>query len=185
MDRYRPPLEDIGFCLEEFADLPGLIALPAFSHLAPDLVGSILETAGRFAAERLAPLNGIGDRQGSRLENGVVRTPEGFQKAYEEFRAGGWTGLPFASEFGGQGLPWSLPAAVQEMWGGANLSLALCPPLSQGAAELLAVHGSPAQRKTFLVPLVEGRWTGPMNLTEPQAGSDLGALACRAERAGD
>src|SRR5581483_1007618 len=98
---------------------------------------------------------------------------------------GGWTGLAFAEEFGGQALPWSLAAAVQELWGGANLAFSLCPLLSQVAAELLAKHGSPSQRKIYLAPLVEGRWTGTMNLTEPQAGSDLGALACRAEPAGD
>ena len=185
MNTYRPPLDDIAFCLEEFADLPGLIALPDFAELTPDLVTTILDAAGRFAAERLAPLNGIGDRQGSRLENGVVRTPEGFKTAYEEFLAGGWNGVPFDPAHGGQGLPWSLAASVQEMWGSANLAFSLCPLLTQGAIEALSAHGSPAQQELYLPPLIAGRWTGTMNLTEPQAGSDLGALTCRAERAGD
>ncbi len=182
MSRYRPPLEDIGFCLEEFADLPGLMTLPDFAELAPDLLGSILEAAGRFAVEKLAPLSEIGDRQGSRLENGVVRTPEGFPEAYAAFVAGGWGGVPFDPAYGGQGLPWSVATAVQEMWGSANLAFSLCPLLTQGAVELLAAHGSPEQKAAYLPRLVSGRWTGTMNLTEPQAGSDLGQLRCRAVR---
>src|SRR5258708_38650005 len=116
MNTYRPPLDDIAFCLEEFADLPGLIALPDFAELTPDLVTTILDAAGRFAAERLAPLNGIGDRQGSRLENGVARTPEGFKTAYEEFLAGGWNGLPFAPTHRGHARPRSLAAPLQHEW---------------------------------------------------------------------
>jgi alkylation response protein AidB-like acyl-CoA dehydrogenase len=185
MNPYHPPLDDIGFCLDEFADLPGLMALPEFAELTPDLVTTILEAAGKFAAERLAPLNGTGDRQGSRLENGVVRTPEGFVSAYAEFLDGGWNGVPFDPAHGGQGLPWSLAIAVQEMWGSANLAFSLCPLLTQGAIELLSAHGSPRQQEIFLPPLIGGRWTGTMNLTEPQAGSDLGALACRARPEGD
>ena len=107
MDRYRPPLDDIGFCLETFADLPGLMALPDFAELAPDLIASILEAAGRFAAERLAPLNAVGDRQGSRLENGIVRTPEGFRAAYDAFLEGGWNGVPFS-------IPSSLSMAMKK-----------------------------------------------------------------------
>ncbi|HEX7199613.1 MAG TPA: acyl-CoA dehydrogenase N-terminal domain-containing protein, partial [Dongiaceae bacterium] len=95
MNSYRPPLDDIGFCLEEFADLPGLMALPDFAELTPDLVTTILDAAGKFAAERLAPLNAAGDREGSRLENGVVRTPEGFAAAYQDFLDGGWNAVPF------------------------------------------------------------------------------------------
>ena len=185
MNSYRPPLDDIGFCLEEFADLPGLMALPDFAELTPDLVTTILDAAGKFAAERLAPLNAVGDREGSRLENGVVRTPEGFAAAYEEFLAGGWNAVPFEPAHGGQGLPWSLAAAVQEMWGSANLAFSLCPLLTQGAIELLTAHGSPRQQEIYLPRLIDGHWTGTMNLTEPQAGSDLGALSCRATREGD
>jgi len=180
MNSYRPPLDDISFCLEEFADLPGLMALPDFAELTPDLVTTILDAAGKFAAERLAPLDAAGDREGSRLENGVVRTPEGFAAAYEEFLAGGWNAVPFEPAHGGQGLPWSLAAAVQEMWGSANLAFSLCPLLTQGAIELLTAHGSPRQQEIYLPRLIDGHWTGTMNLTEPQAGSDVGALRTRA-----
>ncbi len=180
MTPYRPPLADIGFCLEEFADLPALMALPDFAELSPDLVSAILAEGGKLAAGELAPLNAIGDRQGSRLENGVVTTPEGFRAAYEKFVAGGWNALPFDPAYGGQGLPWSLAIALQEMWGSANLAFSLCPLLTQGAVEAISAHGSPAQRQTYLPKLIGGTWTGTMNLTEPQAGSDVGALRCRA-----
>jgi 3-(methylthio)propanoyl-CoA dehydrogenase len=177
---YRPPLADIGFCLEEFADLPGLMALPQFSELTPDLVSAILAEGGKLASGELAPLNATGDREGSRLENGVVHTPDGFRAAYEKFVEGGWNGLPFDPAYGGQGLPRSLAIALQEMWGSANLAFSLCPLLTQGAVEALSAHGSEAQRRTYLPNLISGRWTGTMNLTEPQAGSDVGALRCRA-----
>jgi alkylation response protein AidB-like acyl-CoA dehydrogenase len=180
MTPYRPPLADIGFCLEEFADLPGLMALPDFAELSPDLVSAILAEGGKLAAGELAPLNAIGDRRGSRLENGVVTTPEGFRAAYEKFVAGGWNALPFDPAYGGQGLPWSLAIALQEMWGSANLAFSLCPLLTQGAVEAISAHGSPAQRQSYLPKLIGGTWTGTMNLTEPQAGSDVGALRCRA-----
>ena len=184
MTAYRPPLADIGFCLEEFADLPGLMALEVFSELTPDLVSAILGEGGRFAAAELAPLNASGDRQGSRLENGVVTTPEGFRAAYEKFVAGGWNALPFDPAYGGQGLPHSLALALQEMWGSANLAFSLCPLLTQGAVEAIFTHGTDAQRQAYLPDLVSGRWTGTMNLTEPQAGSDVGVLRCRAVREG-
>src|SRR5438034_2542341 len=184
MMAYRPPLADIGFCLEEFADLPGLMALEVFSELTPDLVNAILGEGGRFAAAELAPLNASGDRQGSRLENGVVTTPEGFRAAYEKFVAGGWNALPFDPAYGGQGLPHSLALALQEMWGSANLAFSLCPLLTQGAVEAIFTHGTDAQRQAYLPDLVSGRWTGTMNLTEPQAGSDVGVLRCRAVREG-
>jgi len=177
---YRAPLADLAFCLEEFADLPGLMGLPGFADLSGDVTQAILEEGGRFASEVLAPLNAPGDREGSRLENGVVKTPEGFAAAYGKFVAGGWNAVPFDPDHGGQGLPWSLAIALQEMWGSANLAFSLCPLLTQGAIEAIAVHGSPAQRHTYLPKLVSGEWTGTMNLTEPQAGSDVGALRCRA-----
>ncbi|HXQ41504.1 MAG TPA: acyl-CoA dehydrogenase family protein, partial [Candidatus Udaeobacter sp.] len=185
MNEYRPPLDDIGFCLEEFADLPGLAALPGFGEVTGDLVTSILAEGGKLAGELLSPLNAVGDRQGSRLENGVVRTPEGFKDAYRRFTAGGWNGLAFDPAHGGQGLPWSLSAALQEMWSGANLAFSLCPLLTQAAVEAIGVHGTPMQRALFLPKLVSGDWTGTMNLTEPQAGSDLGQLRCRAVRSGE
>ena len=185
MSEYRPPLDDIGFCLEEFADLPGLAVLPGFGEVTGDLVTSILAEGGKLAGELLSPLNSIGDQQGSRLENGVVRTPNGFRDAYQRFTTGGWNGLAFDPAHGGQGLPWSLSAALQEMWSGANLAFSLCPLLTQAAVEAIGVHGTPMQKALFLPKLVSGEWTGTMNLTEPQAGSDLGQLRCRAVRSGE
>jgi len=179
MNPYRAPLADLAFCLEEFADLPGLMGLPDFADLSGDVTQAILEEGSRFASGVLAPLDAVGDREGSRLENGVVKTPEGFAAAYGKFVAGGWNALPFDAA-GGQGLPWSLAIALQEMWGSANLAFSLCPLLTQGAIEAIAIHGSPAQRHTYLPKLISGEWTGTMNLTEPQAGSDVGALRCRA-----
>jgi alkylation response protein AidB-like acyl-CoA dehydrogenase len=130
-------------------------------------------------------LNHPGDRQGCRLENGVVQTPDGFKEAYARFVEGGWNGVPFDPDYGGQGLPWLVATALQEMWQAANMSFGLCPLLNQGATELLSLHGSKAQKDVFLAKLIEGRWTGTMNLTEPQAGSDLGAVKTRAVRDGE
>ncbi|HEY7689605.1 MAG TPA: acyl-CoA dehydrogenase, partial [Dongiaceae bacterium] len=133
----------------------------------------------------LAPLNRIGDIQGSRLENGVVRTPDGFADAYRQFCDGGWNGLPFDPAYGGQGLPWVLGTAVQEMCDGANMAFGLCPLLTKAAVDALHNFGTPAQKAKYLAPLVHGRWSGTMNLTEPQAGSDVGALRTRAVRNGE
>src|SRR3546814_9682334 len=119
------------------------------------------------------------------FENGVVRMPEGFRDAYRQFVDGGWNALPFDPTFGGQGLPWSLATAVQEMWQSANLSFGLCPLLTVGAVELLQAHGSEQQKNDYLAKLISGAWTGTMNLTEPQAGSDVGALTTQARRNGD
>ncbi len=153
---YRAPLADIRFCLEEFADLPGLAGLPGFADLSPDVMQAILEEGGKFASEELAPLNAIGDREGSQLQNGVVKTPEGFAAAYGKFAAAGWNSLAFDPAYGGQGLPCSLAIALQEMWGSANLAFSLCPLLTQGAIEAIAAHGSPAQRQTYLPKLIAG-----------------------------
>jgi alkylation response protein AidB-like acyl-CoA dehydrogenase len=174
MSLYRPPVTDMRFALEEIAELTGLAALPGFEQADGDLAANILEEAGRLAADALAPLNEAGDREGCRFENGVVRLPAGFADAYRQVVEGGWVSLPFDPAFGGQGLPWTLALAVQELWHGANMSFGLSPLLTQGAAELLA----------YLAKLVSGEWTGTMNLTEPQAGSDLGAIRTRAVRDG-
>jgi alkylation response protein AidB-like acyl-CoA dehydrogenase len=145
----------------------------------------VFEGAGRLAGEVLAPLQRVGDREGSRLENGLVRTPSGWREAYAAFVAGGWNGLPFAAEIGGQGLPWTVASAVQELWHGANTAFGLCPLLTQGAVELLSRHADPELKARYLPKLVSGEWTGTMNLTEPQAGSDLGAIRTRAWREGE
>jgi alkylation response protein AidB-like acyl-CoA dehydrogenase len=185
MSAYTAPIRDMRFVIEDIARLDEIAALPGCEEATPDLVAQVLDQAGKFAGEVLAPLNRSGDLEGSRLENGVVRTPAGFADAYRRFVESGWNAVPFEPEFGGQGLPWTVAIALQEMWNSANMSFALCPLLTQGAVELLQAHGSDAQKQTYLAPLVEGRWTGTMNLTEPQAGTDLGAIRTRAVRDGD
>ncbi|HMR31658.1 MAG TPA: acyl-CoA dehydrogenase family protein [Geminicoccaceae bacterium] len=185
MTSYVPPLADIRFVLDRVARLDEVTGLPGLEHATPDLTEAILEAAGQLAAEVLAPLNATGDRQGSVLENGVVRTPEGFREAYRRFVEGGWNGLVFPERWGGQGLPWTLNAAASEMWHGANLAFQLWPLLTQAAIEALLHHGSEAQQALYLPKLVSGEWTGAMCLTEPQAGTDVGALRSRAEPDGD
>ncbi|MGF1591916.1 MAG: acyl-CoA dehydrogenase [Kiloniellaceae bacterium] len=182
---YAAPVTEMRFALDAIAELPEIARLPGYEEATPDLVDAILAEAGKLAGEVIAPLNHPGDREGSVFENGVVRTPEGFQDGYRQFVDGGWNGLPFDRDFGGQGLPWSLATAVQEMWQAANLSFGLCPLLTAGTVELLQAHGSDRQKTDYLAKLISGEWTGTMNLTEPQAGSDVGALKTRAERNGD
>jgi alkylation response protein AidB-like acyl-CoA dehydrogenase len=174
---YAAPLAEMRFVIDTVAPLG-----PA---VAPDLAGAILEEAGKFAAAELDPLNQPADRVGSVLENGVVRTPPGFREAYRRYVEGGWMGLHCDPEHGGQGLPLALATPVVEMWNSACMSWALCPLLNFGAIELLQAHGSPEQKQRYLGKLVSGEWTGTMNLTEPQAGSDLGALRTRAVRSTD
>ncbi len=180
MTAYRAPLEDMHFVLREVAGFPALAALPGYEEATPDLVEAALGEAAKLAGEVLAPLNHPGDRDGAVFENGVVRTPHGFREAYAQYVEGGWNALPFEADHGGQGLPWTLNVALQELWNAANMSFALCPLLTQGAVELLQAHGSQAQKDTYLPKIVSGEWTGTMNLTEPQAGSDVGAAKTRA-----
>jgi 3-(methylthio)propanoyl-CoA dehydrogenase len=178
---YRAPVQDMRFALETAAGSVEIAALPGFEAASPDLVETILGEAARLAETALAPLNRPGDHAGSVLENGTVRTPVGFREAYARYAEGGWNGLAFAPEHGGQGLPLALATAVSEMWNSACMSFALCPLLTAAAVELLQAHGSEEQKERWLAPLIAGDWTGTMNLTEPQAGSDLGAVRCRAE----
>ena len=185
MTDYAAPIADMRFQLAEIAGIGEIAGLPGCEHATPDLIDAVLEEAGRLAGEVLAPLDRVGDQQGSRLENGVVRTPEGFKDAYAHYVEGGWNALPFAPEHGGQGLPMALATAVAEMWNAANMGFALCPLLTVGAVEALTAHGSAEQQRLFLPKLISGEWTGTMNLTEPQAGSDVGALRTRAVREGD
>ncbi|MCH7931748.1 MAG: acyl-CoA dehydrogenase family protein, partial [Proteobacteria bacterium] len=180
MTAYAAPIDDIRFALTELAGLDGIAALPGYEDATPDLVDAVLEEAGKLAAEVIAPLNRTGDEQGCRLENGVVRTPDGFREAYAAYVAGGWNALPFDPEHGGQGLPRLVATAVNELWQSANMAFGLCPMLTQSAVELLIAHGTPAQNAMFLPKLVTGEWAGTMNMTEPQAGSDLGAVRMRA-----
>src|SRR5476649_15648 len=185
MADFTAPLADIRFALDELALLPEIAALPGYEQASDDLVASVLDEAGKLADEVLAPLNATGDREGAKLENGAVRTPSGFPAAYRRYVEGGWSALPFAPEHGGQGLPIALSTAVMEMWTAANMSFMLGPILTLGAVDLLEAHGSPEQQLLYLGKLVSGEWTATMNLTEPQAGSDVGALRTRAVKDGD
>ncbi|MFI4985918.1 MAG: acyl-CoA dehydrogenase [Alphaproteobacteria bacterium] len=178
---YAAPLSEMRFALE-LAGLAEVARLPGAAEVAPDLVDAILSEAGTLAAEVLAPLNQPGDKEGSRLENGVVYTPKGFKEAYRTFAEGGWNSVPFAPEHGGQGLPTLLHIALSEMWNAANMSFALCPLLNFGAVEAINAHGSPTQKALYLPKMISGEWTGTMNLTEPQAGSDLSLVKTRARR---
>lgn len=184
MNGYAAPIKDMRFLLEAVVGLDEVRRLPGCEEATPELLDAVLEEASKLAGEVLAPLNQPGDRQGSRLENGIVRTPDGWAEAYAKFVEGGWPGVPFDAAHGGQALPWTAATPLAEMWSSANLSFSLCPMLSVGAAEVLAIHGTEAQKELYLKPLVEGRWTGTMNLTEPQAGSDLGQVRTRAVRDG-
>jgi alkylation response protein AidB-like acyl-CoA dehydrogenase len=185
MTAYAPPLEDMRFALAHAAGLDGIAALPGYEEATPDLVDAALEEAGKLAAEVFAPLNQPGDRQGAMLENGAVRLPDGFREAYRQLAGNGWTAIPFDPGYGGQGLPWAVAMAVQEMWHAANFSLGVCPLLTQGATELLQAHGSEELKRLYLPRMIAGEWTGTMALTEPQAGSDLAQVRARAVPDGD
>jgi alkylation response protein AidB-like acyl-CoA dehydrogenase len=182
---YTPPLRDISFALNDLGLLDRVKTLPGCEELSEELAAAIVEEAGKLASDVLAPLNAPGDRQGATVENGVVRTADGFADAYRAFVDGGWPGIPFDPAHGGQGLPWLVTAATMETWIAANTAWSLGPILTMGAVELLSQHGSEEQKATYLPKLISGAWTGTMNLTEPQAGSDLGALKTRAARDGD
>ncbi len=184
MTAFAAPLDDMGFVLEHVAGLDRVLALPGFAHADRETVGLVLREAAKFAAEVLAPLDPVGDRTGSVLDNGQVRTPPGFVEAYRQFVEGGWNGLVFPEEWGGQDLPWLVNTAVAEMWNAANLTFYLAPILTQAAIEAMLAHGSEEQKRLYLPKLVSGEWTAAMCLTEPQAGSDVGALRTRAERDG-
>jgi alkylation response protein AidB-like acyl-CoA dehydrogenase len=178
---YAPPLAEQRFVLDCIADLPGLSALPDYANASPDLVDAVLAEAGKLAANVFAPLNKTGDKQHATLDDGVVTLPAGFAAAYKLYIEGGWAGLGVAESHGGQGMPFALAVAVQEQLTSANMAFALCMMLSQGAIEALAAHASPELQAIYLAKLVSGEWTGTMNLTEPGAGSDVGALKSRAE----
>jgi len=185
MSAYRAPLKDMRFVLNELAGLAEVAKLPGYGEATPDTVDAILEEAAKFASGVLDPLNRQGDREGSRWQDGSVATPKGFREAYRKYVEGGWAALPFAPEWGGQGLPKLVATAVEEMITSANMSFSLCPLLTQGAIHALELCGTEAQKKLFLPKMVAGEWTGTMNLTEPQAGSDLALVRTRAVPQGD
>ena len=180
MNVYAAPVRDFRFVLEELLAHRSL-SLPGFEEATPDLVEAVLEEAAKLAGDVWGPLNKIGDQQGAkRHADGSVTTPEGFAAAYQAYVEGGWNGIGVSEALGGQNLPEVVASAVQEMLHGANMALGLCPMLTAGAIEALAHHGSDALKATYLPKLVEGTWTGTMNLTESQAGSDLSQVRTRA-----
>ncbi len=186
MSQYHAPLADIQFVLNELAGLEQVASLPGNEEATPDVAVAILEEAAKFATNVLDPLNASGDREGAqRRDDGTVTTPAGFKDAYHQFCENGWNGLGKSTEYGGQGLPYLLSIAVEELWHASNLAFDLCPLLTQGAIEAIALRGSDALKQKFLPKMVAGTWTGTMNLTEPQAGSDLAAVRTKAVPQGD
>ena len=178
---YRAPVRDMMFVIRELAGIDAVARLPGFEDAGEDTAQAVLEEAARFNEGVVAPLNRIGDQQPSALKDGVVATTPGFKDAFRAFAEGGWQGLQHPTDFGGQGLPKTIGFACTEMLNSANLSFALCPLLTDGAIEALLTAGSPEQQQTYIPPMISGAWTGTMNLTEPQAGSDLAAVRTRAE----
>jgi 3-(methylsulfanyl)propanoyl-CoA dehydrogenase len=178
---YQAPVEDIVLALKTVADLPALAERGVYEGLDEDTIRAIMEEAGRFGTDILDPLNQAGDRVGSRLVDGGIVTPEGWKAAYDQFRDGGWSALPAPEAYGGQNLPEIVSVAVSEIWNSACLSFGLCPLLTQGAIAALDASGSNELKSIYIEKMVSGEWTGTMNLTEPQAGSDLAALRTRAE----
>lgn len=185
MSEYRAPLRDMRFVMEELCGLEQISQLPGCEDATPDVVQAILEEGGKFATEVLSPLNRVGDQEGCRWEDGRVITPSGWKTAYQQFREAGWTAVTCDPEYGGQGLPKLVSTAVMELWKSANMAFSLCPMLTQGAIEALMLCGTDRQKQLYLPKMVSGEWTGTMNLTEPQAGSDLSAVRTRAEPIGD
>ncbi|WP_224826394.1 acyl-CoA dehydrogenase C-terminal domain-containing protein [Cognatishimia sp. MH4019] len=180
MPHYTAPTKDMQYLLHDVlkisdADIPG------YDELDRDFTSAVLEEAGKLSVEVLAPLNPVGDEQGCTLENGVVRTPEGFKDAYDQMRAGGWMGLDADPDYGGQGMPYLLHSAVGEMFVSSNMAFNMYQGLTHGAYAAIHAHGSEDQKATYLPKMVEGSWSGTMNLTEPQCGTDLGLIRTKAE----
>ena len=185
MNEYTAPLNEMRFLLREMGFLENVEALPGYEEVSAELADAILEEAGKFAHGVLSPLNRSGDIEGAQWQTEGVTMPTGWAEAYKLFREGGWTALPSPKEYGGQELPQLLSALVEEIWNGANMAFALSPMLTRGAQQVLELRGSDFLKRTFLPAMVQGEWTGTMVLTEPQAGSDLGAIRTRAVHQSD
>ncbi|MDH3319864.1 MAG: acyl-CoA dehydrogenase [Betaproteobacteria bacterium] len=185
MSAYVAPLKDMKFAMRELAGLAEVGQLPGYEEATIETADAILEEASRFATQVLDPLNFSGDQEGSKWHDGSVTTPKGFKEAYRKYVEGGWGALPVSSAFGGQGLPRIVATPVEEMWCSGNMSFSLCPMLTQGALHAIELCGSEHLRSTFLPKMASGEWTGTMNLTEPQAGSDLALVRTRAVPEGD
>jgi alkylation response protein AidB-like acyl-CoA dehydrogenase len=185
MPTYTPPLRDFKFVLHETLKIHEATEVEGYEDLTEDFTGAVLEEAGKIARDVLAPLNASGDAEGCTLENGVVRTPKGFKEAFDTLREGGWTGLDCDPEYGGQGMPYVLGAAVGEMHVAANMAFNMYAGLTHGAYSAIHAHGSDQQKATYLPKMVTCEWTGTMNLTEPHCGTDLGLLRTKAEPQAD
>ncbi len=184
MSDYTPPLRDIRFIMDHVAGLDGIVATERFGHVDSETVHEVLAEVGRFMAEVVAPTNRDGDTIGSRWQpDGSVVTPDSFKPAYAKWVESGFGAMPFDPDYGGAGFPWISAIAVQEMLTSANMAFSLCPLLTQGAIDAIHAHGSDEQKATYLPKMLTGEWTGTMNLTEPQAGSDVGAVTTKAEAA--
>ena len=182
---YRAPVSDIAFTLKHSAGLKRAIDEGLYGDLSEDVVDAVLEEAGKFASTVIAPLNAVGDKHGTPFKDGAVTMPPGWKQAYTAWAQGGWNGLAASEQWGGQGLPHALNAACIEMWNSASMAFGIGPVLTMGAVEALERHGTDALKQKYLEKLTTGEWMGTMQLTEPQAGSDVGALRSRAERAPD
>ncbi len=182
---YRAPISDMLLSLNHGAGLKAAMEAGHYGDFDADLAAAVLEEAGKFASDVLAPLNKIGDEHGIKLEGGKVTTAPGWPDAYKRWTEGGWNAVSGPEDFGGQGLPLAINAACTEIWSAANVAFGLCPLLTASAIEALDAHGSDELKNIYLAKLVSGEWTGTMQLTEPQAGSDVGALRTRAEKQAD
>jgi len=182
---YVAPLKEMNFVLKHVAEIDEVIKLSGYKHVDSELLEAVLEEASKLASDSWDKTNIMGDNIGSQINNGEVKTPEGFKEAYKQFAEGGWKSIVCNENFGGQNLPWAIGMAVDEMWQSANLSLSLCPLLSQAAIEAIEQHGTEEQKNIYLEKIISGEWTGTMQLTEPQAGTDLAAIRTLAKKDGE
>jgi len=180
MPSYSAPVKDMQFLMHEVFNIAQM-DIPGYAELEPDFTAAVLEEAGKIASNVLTPLNAVGDAEGCRLENGVVRTPTGLKEAFDQMREGGWPGLDMRSEYGGQDMPHVIGTAVGEMFSAANQAFTMYQGLTHGAASAILAHGTQTQKDTYLPKMVSCQWTGTMNLTEPHCGTDLGMMRTRAE----
>ncbi|HTF72828.1 MAG TPA: acyl-CoA dehydrogenase family protein, partial [Bradyrhizobium sp.] len=186
MPIYKAPLEDVNFLLNDVFQIDRYDNLPGFSDASADVREAILNEAAKLSEEVLQPLNRVGDLEGcTRHDDGRVTTPKGFKEAYKQVAEGGWLGLSAPTEYGGQGLPVTLSQTVTEFQSSANMAFSMYGGLTMGATAALIVHGKPEQKTMFVPKMVAGQWTGTMNLTEPQCGTDLGLLRTKAVKQAD
>jgi len=184
MPSYTAPAKDMAFVLHEMLKVQDS-DIPGFNELEPDFTSAVLEEAGKIATNVLQPLNEIGDKEGCKLENGIVRAPAGFKAAFDEYAAGGWNGLDCDPDYGGQGMPYTLATAVGEIFSSANMAFTMYPGLTHGAYSAIYAHGTDELKTKFLPNMVSLKWSGTMNLTEPHCGTDLGLMRTKAVPQGD